>query len=231
MKNISKAIQIVSFSTLFIIWGCLVWNQCSYYNYRYFTVFDWPNFLFTIAVTIVPIFPAIGGFIFSLKNRKLLCYLSLLITVILLPVTFLFQSACMLYYPSAQSHTTDPNNFGIYDERVQNILRLNPVSYFPESIPNDSQNVQYQYSYSNYASEEIFISVSWQCSEEHFQEEFEHFMNNAVNKQYIHGTHLFFAENYTDTVRPYVINAVSLNVKTHVITYIISHSLEWLETM
>lgn len=78
-------------------------------------------------------------------------------------VAALFAGVLLCF--TVSSYTANPENFGQYDYLVDNVLNNREISLFPEELPADAKDIQYEYRFM--MEEELYIAVSWTAEEEY----------------------------------------------------------------
>lgn len=148
-----------------IISGFLIYGMLDFYWYKFPKINSLGGLFVGIGSYVIPALLT-GASVFALiKDNKKLAVICLIVFV---PVTvngFCVGLGSALFKPPISSYTSDPSDFGVYDLRPADRLRLNPPRFYPSSIPNDAENVKYCYYYQNDSAETLYCAIAWQTDE------------------------------------------------------------------
>ena len=173
MKRNVKIICVTILVCYAIVW-CVGLSLCyQEYNYAYPTIQSGTRFLFrTLCVPAIPLCVLVLATFTIHNGRKKATAFLMILFVPVMAYTWIQSAGEILYAPSICSYTSDPDKFRQFDQRVEEDLRLNPVSVFPVEIPQNAQNIQYSY-YHEYASAETtYIALSFQIADERIYDSF-----------------------------------------------------------
>lgn len=174
--------------------------QAYWYKYPYIPslgAFLWK----TIVNDTVPLAIFIVSIICFKRGRKCLVVLCFLLFLPVYAFLWLRSTAEILYVPTVCSYTTEAKNLGNYDTRVAQKLSYEPSAFFPDSIPDDAENVSYLYYYEYASCTKIYIAVAWDHSESEYRQMTAKLSAAAEGKQLDNETFYSFSNpNYTDVV-------------------------------
>lgn len=206
----------------------------AYGDYRFPVVIDKTEMIKFIGICLI--LPLLSGVLFCIcvfakKKRASIVMLGLAMTTIV--VAFVFHSAQSLFVPPICSSTQNPDDFGLYDERVAEMIDHCPLIAFPEKIPEDANNVQYEYFYSYASSELLYIAVSWQCpDEESLQDLIQNLPTGGVEIANYEGelVYHYLGDKYERHIYPYYVSAVIIDDHAKKVYYVAVHNSDMLPT-
>ena len=153
------AISVISI----VLWAFLLHTVIQSCWYKYPVVNNWFSLGVCICSVLLPVLFIISSFVALVcGNLKKSC-ISIVLLVPVYILSFMVSAAACVGAPAICSYSSDPDNFGVYDTRLDEIWRANPPECYPDTIPEDAQNVKYCYYYQNASAEIVHIAVGWQA--------------------------------------------------------------------
>lgn len=146
-----------------------------------------------IALVIIPI----GALFFSFRKQRKKVWVRVQIGVQILMIPYLcYMLLAALLLPMAllQSHTTDIDNYGVFDEDVAEHIEQMGTDIMPQSLPENIEQVEYSYDYMTTFDSVLDIEAKWRYV---LEEDYEQVKNEILDKRFAE-IHEKFIETYEE---------------------------------
>lgn len=157
---------------------CAIIESCWY---KYPMIKSWLSFLCCICSVFLPAFVIFRSATALIHGNLRKAFLNIVLFIPVYILSFVLSAVVSLGVPAICSYSSKPEDFGCYDARPSEILKVNPPKYYPNTVPDNAQDVRYVYYYSNASAETLYIAVSWQSSTQEIRELMTGIKQNEIN--------------------------------------------------
>ena len=210
-------------------WGCLVFSYIRDYSYAFPAALRLGAF-FTRTVLNLCVPLALTGVcvIWAAKKPWAVYYVCYLLAVVCLVGGFVRSVGEVLYSPTVCSYTTDPENFGTFDKKLE--PNIDHLALFPESIPNSAENVRYTYYFEEASADTVYIALSWQGRQSDIRDYLEKLPQTSITVNGYGETVYAHPDNQElgTNVKPYLFAEVIVDAEESRIAVVASSSAELL---
>ena len=199
-----------------IISGYLIYLVQDAYSYEFPKINGVKAFLGGVISCTIPALITVLSAFSLIRSKKRMALICLIAYIPVSLIVFGSFTSHALYDPAISSYTSDPDDFSVYDTGPAEYLRLNPPKFYPDSIPEDAENVQYYYYYQNASAEVLYCAVSWQTDEEELRQVTEQMEQEEMVWQGEDQCSIYFTDRAP-------INAVYIDYETGKICYVVAN--------
>lgn len=149
--------------------------------------------LLICVMAVIPI--GILVFLFHRQKKRVLIGIQIAVQILMIPyLCYMFLPALLLPMALFQSHTTDINNYGVFDEGVEEHIEQMGMNIMPQSLPENIEQVEYSYDYVIPIDSILDIEAKWRYM---LEEDYEQVKNEILDKKFAE-IHEKFIETYEE---------------------------------
>lgn len=218
------------FAALLLLWFLFCVVYLGDYAYKYPFVQNYHAlFSATIPNLFLPLIPIVVGIFCLLNNKRVISIVCGCAFILVLLWALQNSVGELLYSPTICSHTEDLRHYGQYDPKVREAVELNAEGCLPESIPSNAVNARYYYLYEQASADTIYISISWECTDEEMTKHQSKYTINSW-EMYDNGKKAAYLteKSLSGNIQPYIHAVIVFDESNNVITHIVTNNTDFL---